>query len=186
MNNNEAYFFYRMLNDPRKSNPFSLNCPRTILVTHNISTGFWNYGESDIIAIDNQFHIYEGEIKVSIQDFKKDFKKNPEILEERKAKLTGKYYIFPEEMYLKYEKEIFDILVKFNQEHKDFCCGIVSVGNTIDFKFQSCIRYNNPKLDYRLDLVSFAKLVRLTCFRQFSPIEKSIQEKDIENLKIFE
>ena len=168
MNSNESYIFYRMATDTRKSNPFSLNCPRTILVTHNIFN-FWNNGESDIIAIDNQFHIYEGEIKISLQDFKKDFKKNPEILEERKAKLTGKYYIFPEELYI-------------NQEHKDFCCGIVTVGTDIDFKFQSCIRYNNPKLEYRVDLVSFVKLVKLTCFRQFNPI----QEKNIENLKLFE
>ena len=185
MNKNETYIFYRMATDTRKSNPFSLNCPRTILVTHNIFN-FWNNGESDILSIDNQFHIYEGEIKVSIQDFKKDFKKNPEILEERKAKLTGKYYIFPEEMYLKYEKEIFDIFVKFNQEHKDFCSGIITVGTNIDFKFESCIRYNNPKLEYRVDLVSFAKLVRLTCFRQFNPVEKNVVEKNIENLKLFE
>lgn len=181
MNNNEAYFFYRMLNDPRKSNPFSLNCPRTILVTHNISTGFWNYGESDIIAIDNQFHIYEGEIKVSFQDFKNDFKKAPEILEERKQKLTGKYYIFPEELYVKYEQKIFDIFAEFAREHPDFCSGIVTVGGDIDFRYYSCMRNNNPKLEYRVDLVSFAKLVRLTCFRQFSPIEVD----NMKQLKLF-
>ena len=182
MNNNEAYFFYRMLNDPRKSNPFSLNCPRTILVTHNISTGFWNYGESDIIAIDNQFHIYEGEIKVSFQDFKNDFKKAPEILEERKQKLTGKYYIFPEELYIKYEQKIFDIFAEFAKKHNDFCSGIVTVGGDIDFRYYSCMRNNVPKLEYRVDLVSFAKLVRLTCFRQFSPVEVD----NLKQLKLFD
>ena len=182
MNNNEAYFFYRMLNDPRKSNPFSLNCPRTILVTHNISTGFWNYGESDIIAIDNQFHIYEGEIKVSFQDFKNDFKKAPEILEERKQKLTGKYYIFPEELYVKYEQKIFDIFAEFAKKHNNFCSGIVTVGGDIDFRYYSCMRNNDPKLEYRVDLLSFAKLVRLTCFRQFSPIEVD----NLKQLKLFE
>ena len=182
MNNNEAYFFYRMLNDPRKGNLFSLNCPRTILVTHNISTGFWNYGESDILAIDNQFHIYEGEIKVSFQDFKNDFKKAPEILEERKQKLTGKYYIFPEEMYIQYEQKIFNVFAEFAKKHNDFCSGIVTVGGDINFRYYSCMRNNNPKLEYRVDLVSFAKLVRLTCFRQITPIEVD----KLKQLKIFD
>ena len=179
MNKNETYYFSRMITDERKSNPFSLNNPNTLLVTHNISYGFWQYGESDILAVDKQFHIYEGEIKVSMADFKKDFKKKPEILEERKTKLEGKYYIFPEEMYLKNEQKIFDIFANFAQEHTDFCCGIVSVGQKIDFKYGSAMRHCDPRKDYRIDLISLAKLIRLTCFRQIGIIGEGNEIKDM-------
>lgn len=166
MNKNEAYYFHRMLSDERKGNPFSLNNPDILLVTHNVSYGFWQYGESDILAIDKNFYIYEGEIKVSMADFKRDFKKDISIFEERKAKLQGKYYIFPEEIYMQNEDKIFNILADFAKDHNDFCCGIVSVGEKIDFKYGSCMRNADPRKDYRIDLISLAKLIRLTCFRQ--------------------
>ena len=57
-----------------------------------------------------------------------------------------------------------------------FICGAVSVGNKIDFKWASALHYNDPKYDYRIDLVTLAKLIRLTCFRQLSCLAEETQK----------
>lgn len=168
MNNNElAIFRYLLLN--QKKNPFSLFNTNVLCCTHNISSGFWKEGESDILAIDKDFHIFEGEIKVSMEDFRKDFKKDPNIWEERKRFLAYKYYIFPKELYDAHQKEMFDTVVNFTRTVMP--TGIITVG-----KNHLEIMHSSQISDYRIDLIKFFKLCRIMSFRQLRSVEAEINE----------
>lgn len=166
MNNNELAIFRALLLE-RRRNPFSLNDKDNLLCTYNISSGFWQYGESDVLAITKDFHIYEGEIKVSIEDFRKDFKKNPEIWQERKKYLYAKYYIMPTELFKKNEEEIFNRLVEFNRTY--FVTGLM----TVDYNGANIV-YGSQISDYRIDLIKLSKLIRLQSFRQLRAVESDI------------
>lgn len=166
MNNNELAIFRALLLGKRR-NPFSLFDKDTLLCTYNISNGFWKFGESDILAISKDYHIYEGEIKVSIEDFRKDFKKSSEIWEERKKYLYAKYYIIPTKLFKSNEEEIFNKLVEFNRTY--FVAGLI----TVDYDGANIV-YGSKISDYRIDLISLSKLIRLQSFRQLRAVESDI------------
>lgn len=170
MNNNElAIFRYLLLN--QKKNPFSLFNTNVLCCTHNISSGFWKEGESDILAIDKDFHIFEGEIKVSIEDFRRDFKKDIEIWKERKKYLYAKYYIMPTELFKNNEDEIFNTIVEFNRKY--FVTGLI----TVDYGGTNII-YGSQISDYRIDLIKLSKLIRLQSFRQLRAVEAEINKTE--------
>ena len=148
-------YIQRILLTTTSGSPFSLKRDYNLLTIFNLSWGFFKYGEADIVTIRDDYSLIEGEIKCTYRDFLNDDKKNPEIWEERKKKLWGKYYIIPKDIYNKYSDEIFNICCKRK-------CGLITINGT-----QTIIVWNAPELsDYTIDLNKFNKLVKLTCYRQ--------------------
>lgn len=91
---------------------------RSNIIIPNIRMDYGRY-EADLILINKNQFLIEMEIKISFSDFKADFmKKNFH----NNSKLRGLYYVFPYELWLKYQNQIREMVIKVG-------AGIITVDN---------------------------------------------------------
>lgn len=147
---------FRYMANARSGSPFSLNRKSVLLTLRNVSSGFFDWGEADILTVDSNFTLIEGEIKISIADFRNDFKKEPLIWKERQQKLHSKYYIMPEYLFKKHEAEI-----------TGKCEGLGVGVITIAYSYEIFVVIASKTIsDYKIHDGEYRKLARLACFRQ--------------------
>lgn len=91
---------------------------RSNIIIPNIRMDYGRY-EADLILINKNQFLIEMEIKISFSDFKADFmKKNFH----NNSKLRGLYYVFPHELWLKYQNRIREMVIEVG-------AGIITVHN---------------------------------------------------------
>lgn len=141
----------------RSGSPFSLYRRKNHLVIRNVSWGFLD-NEADVLAVDFNMRLLECEIKISISDFRREFKKEKYknvIL--NNSKLYQKFFIIPEYIY---RKNIFEITEKAIAHS----FGILTLSDFGYFIF--CVRPAPILSQYVITREEFNVLARLVCFRQ--------------------
>jgi hypothetical protein len=144
---------------------------RTHIIVPNISWGFHFGHEMDLFVLTKSNLVKEVEIKISVSDFRADFKK----WHQHKSKYVKEfYYAFPKELYDKVKDEV--------PEH----AGIIICDRYANGRIYARI-VKNAKINSKCEKLSVddqLKIERLGCMRIWSLKEKVLaQKKEIAELK---
>ena len=142
----------------RSGNPFSTGS--NFMVIPNVSWGFFSWGEADLIAITKSGYLTEGEVKLSITDFKADRKKKKfnSGHKDWTKDIRRHYYIVPEKL----KDECLELLKdsKSGLLYLEQCKGYIMIRSA---KF-ACVNREARKLTDK----ELLKLARLLSFRFWS------------------
>ena len=140
-----------------KKRPIALR--KGLLAIPNVSWGFFNWGEADLIFISRSMYIFEVEIKTRYSDFLAEAKKKkflPRFKKDRDKNIRRFFYAAPQ--------ELAEQILKETEEH----IGVLSVTKTKRGLVVTLLRKSKEnRLAKKVTAKDLLKLVRLQSFRFF-------------------